>query len=479
MKFSNYILKFLNENEERESELKQIKEYFKGIENKNLSNDLIKLADIFGIKSQNSKTVEIVYNKDDGSTMRELSRKYGISITPDRHQAMLIPSKNLTLRIRLTGAKIGGSGQLGKLKNDLTEKATIMSVYNTLSEIQTFLKDYPDLYLSWKGTFEETSKAIKSIIKNVNNYVCIHDGSGEVYNGKNFSKDGGFSNLISKIGRFEFSSKDAYTPADIWFVKKSEYDNILKLLNEFVKEPESAVDRCNALILKSYEDGDLYPISLKKLEGKAKIEIHKDKVLPVYKVDPINIDLNMGLTGAMLGQYKYKNDGESGVIRFKMRATTLGYTMAQTEFESDGSSGSGKSAMVGKCPTKDLDKIMKDYNHKRIDSIKYFGGTKNGPYFTEATPQKIKEWFDMYKYCASKGYVTDKYPLKSLEDMKSLVGKAKNDYDSAARLCIKIQGLFLLYFLCKEDKHISDIITRMLNAAKKISARNAFFIKIC
>ena len=482
MIFSKYVLDFLREAED----MSKIKNAFKMIEDKKLQKELLDNEDIFAIHKENSKTIEIIFNKENVNIIKNIAKKYGIPVFKDgTHEGINILCKKMSLKIRSTGKKLGSNNLAGAQKTIFTERATIMSIYEPLSNVKEFLKDYPEIYLSWIETFENTPKAIKKIIPDVNQFLCIHDETCKIYDNGKFDKgDGGFCDYIVKIAKMGgFSSKDAYCPADLWVVRKNKLNEYNKILKEIVSTPESAVERCNAFILSSYENGDLFPVSLKKLDKNFKIEIHKRTAVPVYKVGFAQVDMRMGPIGAMLGQLKYKNENPNagGFIKFQMRAPTLGFTNIQFPFMSDGTKGSGKNAMEGKCPLKTMCEIMKSYgNYKTIPLAKdYFGAPKDGDYFSKITDSDIKEWWKMYSYCKTKSYVNDETPLNKIEDLYTLFNEAKTDGELAAKLCIKIQGLFCLYFLCKEDKHISDIISRMLNAAKKITGKNAFFIKIC
>lgn len=456
---------------------KVISQQFKNIKNPQLKKDLSSRLGIFFFKGKKGKTTLLKYNNDFKSDIRNIASKNGLNIKKDSqgHEILEIFIDGGILKLQSTGAK--GNTTAGKHLADLTEKGTLLSLYHPIDEIKEFIND-PKIFESWKNTFIETPKVIKKIVGAPSSFDCIHDATGQIYDGKKFKPDSGFCDLISKIAKYEFSSKDAYNPADIWLVKRGEFTRILKEVEKICKDPKTAIDQLNGFILEEYNSKKLYGISLKKMSGAGKFELHKNGDIPFYNIVPGKFRINMSPDeGACIeGQYQYRNVETGKDIKFKNRASTMGYVTTQTEFESD---GTPSAARVGKCPTIIIDKIMGDYDHQRIKSISgYFGGSPQGPFFTKVTDSMIKEWFSMYQYCAKKSYITDEYKIKTADDLKGMVDKAKNNPNQAARICVKIQGLFIMYFLCKNDKDISSILTRMLNAAKKISDRNSFFIKV-
>ena len=64
------------------------------------------------------------------------------------------------------------------------------------------------------------------------------------------------------------------------------------------------------------------------------------------------------------------------------------------------------------------------------------------------------------------------------EDFKKLFDIANTDEEKAKSLCVHIQGMVFLYFIIKNKKNVSEIVTALVNGAKKISKTNSFFIKI-
>lgn len=456
---------------------KLIREQFSKIQNPTLKKDLIENISVFFLKSKSSKTTLIKYNNDFKPLVSKIAGKNSLVIKKDSagHEILEIGIGAELLKLQSTGRK--DNSLAGKQLADLTEKGTLLSLYHSLDEVKEFIND-SKIFEAWRNTFVETPKVVKKLVGSTSSFNCIHDATGQIYDGKKFSPDGGFCDLISKISKFEFSSKDAYNPADIWLVKPAEFARILKTIENISKNPETAIDQCNGLILAEYNAKNLYGISLKKMDSTGRYELHKNGDIPFYNIKPgkFKINLSPDVGACIEGQYHYKNVETGKEIKFKNRASTMGYVTTQTEFESD---GTPSAARVGKCPTIIIDKIMADYHFERIKSISgYFGGSKSGPFFTKVNDSMLKEWYNMYKYCAAKPYITDEYKIKDVDVLKNIVNKAKNNPEQAGRICVKIQGLFIMYFLCKNDKDISNILTRMLNAAKKISDRNSFFIKV-
>ena len=59
-----------------------------------------------------------------------------------------------------------------------------------------------------------------------------------------------------------------------------------------------------------------------------------------------------------------------------------------------------------------------------------------------------------------------------------MINEAKYDHGVASKLAIKIQGLKMMYFFIKNERHISSVINKLINGAKKISDKSGFFIKV-
>ena len=118
---------------------------------------------------------------------------------------------------------------------------------------------------------------------------------------------------------------------------------------------------------------------------------------------------------------------------------------------------------------------MAEYDAERISSITYFGRTPE--VFGTFDKARCKEVYRWYKTAVKHKKVKDQNKLTK-EQFDDLIAKAKNDYDVAQNLCMKIQGLKIMHFFIENEKNLSDIMNKMINGAKKISVDNGFFIKI-
>ena len=76
------------------------------------------------------------------------------------------------------------------------------------------------------------------------------------------------------------SSEDKWNPADIWMAKKSEIASIKKHL-----DGENTIDCLNNALLQRFNDGSLIGISLKKIEGNAKMDAKNNQPASVRKAN--------------------------------------------------------------------------------------------------------------------------------------------------------------------------------------------------
>lgn len=378
-----------------------------------------------------------------------------------------------TIRFIESSKKSSSANASGKLLADAGELATVMSLIKDIKTPQDtgeklFIED-TDSFIRWLPTFQLTKVAVKTIIGSLNSFNILHDATDNSQ----------FKKVIDSFSKKIGIPKDSWNPADLFIIRKNKMNNIIKELNTIVENfsvKEGLIDMFNNKIYEMYKNKDLYPISLKQITSKkAKIEYTNEpnKVKVAYYVIIIkNININLSTKGKEIGLFTFENTDTGKTISLQVRGFPHSYNIAQTEITSDGTLTGGR---LGKVSASIIDRILEEYNFKRIKSISYFGTKPK--YFSMLDIKRINEVYSQYTKIIHHTKIKNQNRI-SKEEFTELIEKAKTDYDLAATLCQKIQGIRMAYFFTQNDKNISYIMNKMINGAKKISADNGFFIKI-
>jgi len=372
-----------------------------------------------------------------------------------------------------SGMGNGSRNALGKKLADAGELATVASLRKDIKTPkdtgQQLFIDNPDAYIAWLPTFKNTRPAVKKIVGSLSGFDILHDATDK----------SDFAKAITAFTKKAKIAKDSWNPADIFIVNKSKKSAISKELQNLVDTYEikdGLIPMFNNKLYSYYKKKTLYPISLKQLvndnpsvdyanePGKIKIA--------AYNIEIAKFNCNLSEEGKEIGLFTFKNTDTSKQISLQVRGFPHGYGTAQTEITSDGTPSGGR---LGKISTAILDRIMAEYDDERISSIAYFGRTPE--VFGTFDKARLKEVYGWYKTVIKHKNVKDQNQLTKGE-FDDLVAKAQNDYDVAQNLCMKIQGLKIMYFFITNEKDISNIMNKMINGAKKISVDNGFFIKI-
>ena len=454
-----------------------VKEFIKSIKNKDMQQSLggLKLPDsaFFGDNKQNTNTrAKInISAKTSEANIKYLSKELKINLS----------GKNLdytysgyTVRFILSNKKSAGSrNSLGKKLADAGELATVMSL---TKEIKTpmdtgeklFIED-TDAFFKWMNTFKGTRLAVEKIVGNINSFVILHDATDK-------SK---FKNVIDKFCKKIKIAKDSWNPADIFLIKKNKLTDIINTLDEIVNTYDLQTNLTqifNIKIYDYYKEGLLYPISLKQLSSpKATVEYTNEpgKTKAAHyniSIERFNVDLSP--QGKEIGLFVFNNVDTNKQISMQVRGFPHSYGTAQTEITSDGTPSGGR---LGKISTKIVDRILEAYNFERIKSISFFGKAPN--YFSTFDEKMKKSIYKKYETVIKYNKVNNKV-MVSYDEFSQLIEKSKIDFELAKTMCMKIQGLVMMYFFVKNDKNIKPIMNNMINGAKKISDDNGFFIKI-
>ena len=137
----------------------------------------------------------------------------------------------------------------------------------------TKLEDIMGLPKEWK---EGSMKGANEIFEKV--------GDGKKYKfvrGDRLLDDGSIKKAFGRVkGQTNLSSEDKWNPADIWMVEESEVDAIKKHL-----DGENTIDCLNNALLQLFNEQKLMGISLKKIEGKARMDIKNNQSAAVRKAN--------------------------------------------------------------------------------------------------------------------------------------------------------------------------------------------------
>lgn len=388
-------------------------------------------------------------------------------------------------RFIISGKKSKTSNSHGKKLADAGELATIYSIKNKIETIDDFrriIKDETildvfndDMIMSWMDTFKYTRNVVLNIIDEpLENFEILHDATDTTI----------FKTIITSFCKHIKTPKDSWNPSDIFLIRSSNFQRITNELNNIIKTYENnenydvqrLIKTFNDYLYNEFKNRNLYSFSLKKLNGYPKFEYTNDPkslFVPKYEFELVKVGSDIESNTKDIGTFYIKNIKTNKNVVFQVRGFPHSYGISQMEITSDGSITGGR---VGKVPTKIIDSVLAEYNFQRIKSIKYFGNVKNDVYFSDLNDQKIQELYDMYKY------VIEHSPAEKIMLNKSefigIFDKCKKQRNNAQNMCHKIQGLHYSYFLLKNKKDLSTIMTKILNGAKKINENNAFFIKI-
>ena len=376
-----------------------------------------------------------------------------------------IVSRKARVNRNAGGAKLANAG----------EKATIQSLQNTIKSAhdtgeQYFIKD-DEAYQAWSNTFKATPAAIKLILKDaggIGGFKILHDAT-------NTSQ---FSVLIKEFLKVAKLSKDSWNPADIYIIKnESMITRELRRIVDTYSVKDGLISMFNAKMYEFYNDKMLYPISLKQVVSKdATIEYNNRpnaKVVKDYNIQISNFICKLGPPGKDIGSFNFDNEDTKKKIRMQIRGFPHTYGIAQTEIISDGTPTGGR---LGKIPTGMVDRVMGEYGDLRIREVTGFFGNKQNA-FSKFDAKRIAEVYSWYKTVSLHPKVSADEKMTP-ETFTALIEEAQGDYYAAENLCMKIQGLKMMHFFIKNEKDISPIMNKMINAAKKIGGESGFFIKI-
>ena len=268
------------------------------------------------------------------------------------------------------------------LENKKSGYTNLQSFKSDQKMVDGLKKIYPDVDDDWFGVFYKQHKVI--LDKFAGSQITKFDHSGK----------GSFMNKITEIinKNFGIAKKDNWNPADIWGVRGSSKDVIIKVEEAVYGSRDSqTIQQLNSLMRGMYKSKELVGISLKKTSGKeAKWEEYNIEALTLneindYKYNEINIIYNLKATAATQAldtAVQLRQSGGGAEYNFQITSNDTSRDSQNLKFESK-PIGSAK-ARGGKAQIKAVEALLDDngvggYKNKHQNypkNIEEFGQSK-------------------------------------------------------------------------------------------------------
>ena len=244
------------------------------------------------------------------------------------------------------------------LENKKSGYANVQAFKSDQKMVDGLKKIYPDVDDDWFGVFYKQHKVI--LDKFAGSQITKFDHSGK----------GSFMNKITEIinKNFGVAKKDNWNPADIWGVRGSSKDVIIKVEEAVYGSRDSqTIQQLNSLMRGMYKSKELVGISLKKTSGKeAKWEEYNIEALTLneindYKYDQINIIYNLKATAATQAldtAVQLRQSGGGAEYNFQITSNDTSRDSQNLKFESK-PIGSAK-ARGGKAQIKAVEALLDD-----------------------------------------------------------------------------------------------------------------------
>ena len=244
------------------------------------------------------------------------------------------------------------------LENKKSGYANVQAFKSDQKMVDGLKKIYPDVDDDWFGVFYKQHKVI--LDKFAGSQITKFDHSGK----------GSFMNKITEIinKNFGIAKKDNWNPADIWGVRGSSKDVIIKVEEAVYGSRDSqTIQQLNSLMRGMYKSKELVGISLKKTSGKeAKWEEYNIEALTLneindYKYNEINIIYNLKATAATQAldtAVQLRQSGGGAEYNFQITSNDTSKGSQNLKFESK-PIGSAK-ARGGKAEIKAVEALLVD-----------------------------------------------------------------------------------------------------------------------
>jgi len=239
------------------------------------------------------------------------------------------------------------------------------------------LEDIMGLPKEWK---EGSQKGANEIFKEVG-------GSGYMFvRGDRLLDDGAIKKAFGRVkGQTNLSSEDKWNPADIWMVQKSAMEEVKKHLDR-----ENTIDCLNNALLQRFNDKSLIGISLKKIEGTARMDIKNNQPAAVRKANETARFVKYDLTFlSSMDVYLYYGPGQ--FEKFQAR-NFGGSSKGDWKLELK-----GKSAAQGKIQGAVVIELLKNAGFTNISQFKIPTWAESAPGSGAAQKKITNEIYDLLK----------------------------------------------------------------------------------
>ena len=241
----------------------------------------------------------------------------------------------------------------------------------------TKLEDIMGLPKEWK---EGSLKGANEIFKKVG-------GSGYKFvRGDSLLDDGAIKKAFGRVkGQTNLSSEDKWNPADIWMLQESAIAEIKKHL-----DGENTIDCLNNALLQRFNDKSLIGISLKKIEGAAKMDVKNNQPAAVRKANETARFVKYDLTFlSSMDVYLYYGPGT--FEKFQAR-NFGGSSKGDWKLELK-----GKSAAQGKIQGAVVIELLKNAGFSNISQFKIPTWAESAPGTGAAQKKITNEIYDLLK----------------------------------------------------------------------------------
>lgn len=377
------------------------------------------------------------------------------------------PKKYIRLDVKPNGSKGSGGGSAATAIQETAQCVyAAMRYYCGKKEVYT----QEDLECGWKHTdapgvtledvmglpkeWKEGSEKGAELI-----FKTIGEKGYKFLRGDAILDDGAIKKAFLRTkGQTNLSSEDKWNPADIWMAKENEIQAIKSHL-----DGENTIDCLNNAILQYFNEKKLIGISLKKIEGQAKISIKNNQPPAVRKANEAARFVKYDLTFlSSMDVYLYY--GQSTFNKFQAR-NFGGSTKGDWKLELK-----GKSAAQGKIQGTVLIELLRNAGFTNISQFHI-------PTWQECTPgasasaKKITN--EIYDLC--KKYRADKFNPSSKDEANQ---KAQIALQDRSWRYSKLAGLRFLDWLKSKCSNSDMAMKEMYLYASSQSDKSSVYYKL-
>lgn len=256
------------------------------------------------------------------------------------------------------------------------------------------------------------------------------------------------STIQAMLKQFGIQRISAWSPADIWVYK------------DFSIPGVGGLDEFNSYFLSELESGWIIPISLKKIIGPVKVEIHKNNIIPNTDISDIKVGFNTETKNGKFKTHELKWTFKLGSNKVKGQTRIFSgrpFEPIQIEYSSSELGGH-----VGKCPKDIVNAVLR----------KYCGVTLLNP---RNVPETFEE-FSKSQLSVRLRKISKNYN-QSLEDFKQVYSQPTNYIKTYVNA--KIQALWLAYLFSKvTPQQLNSMLKELYFGAKKLGQTFAPYVSV-